>query len=272
MMLVRGPKGESPWTETKIQYFDPQAVMTAEDRTYSQFPPEVDLPKVQDSWRGGFGSSHLTKDTETRYSHTLYADCSSGHPTKGPKVNTPAQTLTGAPSNAVTFTVAGTEYMYWAVGTRLYRRDNDTATGMTLVSNLGQTIGQMAVFRGTQSAPYLFIPLGTGAVYQVMDSAGTLTAHATQKANGFIEAADELFLYILSGNQWLLRKCIDGGTAATWLGNYPVGDSAQTVNNGEIVAGRLILGKSDGLYAVSALVSPLAEDVTPSLHLSLIHI
>lgn len=265
MMLSRGPNRESPWSESKVRYFDPQSVMTAEDRTYAQFPPEIDLPKVQDSFAGGYGASHQDKDSSSRYSYTLFADCSSGHPTNGPAMNN-QQTLVGTPSDAVTFTVAGVERLFIAVGTKLYRRDDDTGSGLVLRNDFGQTIGQMAVFRGTQSGSFLFIPLGDGANYYTLDSSNNLVQHSSQKASGFVVAGDELFLYVLSSNQWILRKTVNGGSTAIWTGIYPVGDGSQTVNHAAIVNGTLILGKSDGLYAASALVSPLAEDVTPGLH------
>ncbi len=266
MMLSQGPRKEPPWTENKVRYFDPQSVMTAEERNYQQFPPEIDLPFAQESWKGGYGAASQKRGERDKYSYGLYADCSSGYPLCGPQVNS-QQTLTGSPYQIKVFNISGVDTVILACGTRIYKRTDDTATGFTLVSDLGQTIGQMEVFRGTNATDTLYIPLGESTNYAYMSNAGVIASHASQKANGFVVAGDELYLYYLaSDNRWVIKKSFDGGAAPTWIGNYTVGDSTSRITDGHIVAGRLILGKTNGLYGVSALVSPLAEDITPSLH------
>lgn len=267
MMLTTGPRKESPWTESKVRYFEAGTVMTAEDRSYQMFPPEVDLPQAQETWGGGYGQGVQDRKHRDMYSHALFADCSTGKPTNGPAMNLQVSTLAGGfGSNMITFTIAGVETLMYAAGTNLYKRTDDTPTGWTLVYAAGVTIGQMAVFRGTQANDRLFVPLGSATNYLTVDSAGVTALHASQKANGFIVAGDELYLYVLATNQWILKKCFDGGPTPTWIGNYPVGDSRDAVTDAHIAAQRLILGKTNGLYGVSALVSPLAEDITPSLH------
>lgn len=263
MMLTSGPKKEAPWTEEKVRYFDPQSVMTAEDRNYQQFPPEIDLPYAIESLEDGMGQSHQQRESKQRYSHTLYGDCSSGHLMNGPKINA-QQTLGSQPYHIVVFKIAGVDTAFMAAGVNLYQRTDDSGTGWTLKATMPAAIGQMAVYRGTQANDFLFIPV-LGNNYRYMDSTGTINTHGSQGAYGFVVVGDELFLWNFQNNQYQIKKSMDGGSAPVWIGNYPVGDGSNAVNEARVVSGRLILGKTNGLYGVSALVTPLAEDITPSL-------
>lgn len=255
LMLETGLQGVAGWHEEKVRYFD-QVQLTADDRDYAQFPPEVEFPYAVTELWGGMGIAEQKRDDRTRYHFALFADCSAGRPIKGPKFN--SQTALLAP---ITNTVEYNGKLYAAAGRYLYKRNDDTAGGWAQVKDYGAgvTIGQLATFQGTQTSSFLFVPLGSGQVYEAMSTAETFTAHASQTAEGFEVIADELWLYTTASGRRQIKKSDDGGTAATWGAATFIGDASHKITWARSVGRRLLLAKENGLFGPSP-ESPNIDD------------
>lgn len=261
VMLASGGQS-APWHEEQAKFFDQLIALTAEDRSYTQWPPDIEHPYAQTSWIDGYGASDQTAKSRRRYAYARYADCSSGTPVKGPKV----VDQTGIAGTIVSVVVFNGNVIA-AAGTKLYRRTSDASgAAWTLVVDVGVAIsGQMAVFRGTASADFLFIPLGTGTAYKVMSTGDVLTAHPSRNAIGFCVVGRELWLHSVESNQTTIRKTEDGGTAATWQGLTIIGDGSSAITSMTCVADRLFVQKTIGPFAPSIEVETIDEELAPEL-------
>ncbi len=255
------------WDEHRVAEIEQNLPLRQEDIQYTLTPPRVETPYAVTDLSGGIGYPRQDVDHRDGYDGAWNVDCSSGLPIKGPTVTT-QQTLTYTSGGMPQF-IEFNSYLYAATGSHLYRRDNDTGTGWTLVKDYsGATIkivGKMAVFRGTQSAAFLFIPLSLGN-YDVMSTAEAFTTHASQAAQGFEVVNDELWLHNTESNQQVIRKATDGGTAATWGGATVISDGRYRISELICCNGRLLVLKDDGLYGPTIQdESVIDRELTPEI-------
>jgi hypothetical protein len=276
VMLDKMPDGSPAWIEKSIEFFSGDVQLSAEDRGYVQFPPTVELPYAWTDLIEGYGAAELTQSNKfrRRYHYALYADCSTGRPMKGPLMNDQGSlTITSGttPSQVVEF--GGT--LYLICGDKIFMRNDDTQitgggsgggwTAVTVPATFsGKTIGKCAVFRGTQSAALLFVPIGSSANYYTMTTGRTFTQHASQKASHFEVVGDALWLANTESNQEVIRTCSDGGTTATWLGPTYIGDGTKGITWMQAVQDRLLVLKEDGIFAPTDGAA-IDEDLTPDL-------
>lgn len=267
VMCVKSRDGEPIWEEKAINYFQADVQITAEDRGYVQFPPEVELPYAVTDLSDGAGIAEQSPKSRHGYHYALYADASSGRPVKGPLFND-QQTLTLS-SSTPTQIIEFNSKLYLISGPLMFVRGDDTASGWSAVTVpgafTGKTIGKCVVFRGTNSADLLFVPIGASNVYYTMNAAETFTAHSSQQAEHFEVIGDELWLANTESNQRVIRKSTDGGATATWQGPNVVGDGAKAITWLKAVADRLLVTKEDGLFAPSQDATVVDEDLTPGL-------
>jgi hypothetical protein len=261
VMLSGGDKA-TPWHEEQAKFFDQLVAMTAEDRSYAQWPPDIEHPYAKTSWIEGMGASDQSEGTRRRYSHTFFADCSGGRPVKGPKVIDQTG-ITGTVVSSIVFN----GNVIAAAGSKLYRRTSDSAgASWALITDVGATItGQMAVFKGIQANPFLFIPLGPSTNYKVLSVGDVLTQHASRHATHFEVVGNVLWLSSVESNQTIIRKTEDGGTAATWQGLTIIGDGSSAVTGLKCVADRLIVQKTVGPFAPSIESETIDEELAPDL-------
>jgi hypothetical protein len=263
-MLSRDEKGAPDWQEGSIEYFDQSITLTAEDRGYLQFPPEIEFPQAVTDLIEGAGVFEQDIDHRKRYHYALFADTSPGKSIKGPMFN-PTQSFTYT-ANQKIWSVTFNNILYFASGTRLYKISS-TSGAHTLVNTFAQNIGQMAVYRGTNSADLLFIPQGNSSNFYTMTTGEVLTQHASKAAIGFVVVGDELWRHTIDGsNRTAVSKSTDGGSASTWAADYTIGDGASSITQLVNYDGTLIVLKEDGIYNptyTSANISD--EELTPEL-------
>lgn len=262
VMLAR-IQGEASWHESKVKYFDQGALITSTDRNYQMFPPEFEFPYAQEKWDGGAGHADQREGVRNTYWYADGVDASGGWPVRGPQVNDAGASISGSVSQFIEFN----SKLYAIADDRIYSRADDVSawTNITPGTDFAANVGQCVVFQGTQSAPFLFIPIGTGANYYVMSTAEAFTQHASQKAVAFEAVGNELWLANKESNQWVVRKAEDGGTAATWGAAITAGDTVHAVNKLKYVDNRLIGLKEDGLVGFSADAFTVDEPLTPEL-------
>lgn len=264
VMLARIP-GEVSWAENKVRYFDQGALITAADRNYQMFPPEVEFPYAQERWIGGAGHADQRVEVRDTYWYADGVDCSGGWPVRGPLVNTVSEAaISGSVSQFIEFN----SKLYCIADDRIYVRTDDTATAWTNLTpsdDFAASVGQCVVFQGTQSSPYLFIPIGSSNNYYVMSTAESFTQHASQEAVAFMVVGNELWLANKESNQWVIRKTEDGGTAATWGAAITAGDTVHAVNKLQNVDARLLALKDDGVVGFSVDAFTIDEPLTPEL-------
>lgn len=264
VMLARIP-GEPSWTETKVRYFDQSALITATDRNYQMFPPEVEFPYAQERWYGGAGHADQHAGDRESYWYADGVDCSGGWPVRGPQVNhVSAAAVSGSISQFIEFN----SKLYCIADDRIYVRTDDTVsawTNITPSTDFAANVGQCVVFQGTQSSAYLFIPIGNSNNYYVMSTTETFTQHASQKAVALAVVGNELWLAAKESNQWVVRKAEDGGTAATWGAAVTVGDTAWAISKLFNVDARLLAGKEDGPFGLSVEAFTIDEPLAPEL-------
>ncbi len=264
VMLDSDPQSGPAWIETKVPAFDPSTVISAQDRNYVQFPPELEFPYAQDDWSGGAGHADQQEGVRDTYWYAENADCSSGWPIVGPEMNTSPASVSGSVSQIIEFN--GT--IYAIADDRIYKRPDDVSawTNITPGTDFAANVsGRCVVFQGTQSASFLFIPLGNSNNYYVMSTAEAFTQHASQKAVAFETVGNELWLAVKESNQWGVKKAEDGGTAATWGALTTVGDTNYAITRLMNVADRLLVHKTDGIFGVSIEAFTVDEHLTPEL-------
>lgn len=275
-MLEPMPNGEPSWIERSVEFFQGDVQLSAEDRGYVQFPPTVELPFAWTDLSEGAGISEQGQGSRfrRRYHYALNADCSTGRPIMGPKMTDQGSlTVTSGarPHQVVEFNGK----LWLIVGDKIFERIDDTSItgggsggGWQAVSVPGAfsglTIGKCAAFRGTQSAAYLFVPIGSSANYYVMDTAKTFTQHASRTADHFEVLGDALWMSATESNQQVIRKCEDGGTAATWLGPTYIGDGSKTITWLQADQDRLMILKEDGIFSPTD-GEAIDMDLTPQL-------
>lgn len=264
VMLADPGDGVTPWHEEQAKFFDQLVALSAEDRSYAQWPPDVEFPWAVTDLIEGMGQSDQSPTTRRRYSHTTFADASSGKPVCAPRM-TEQTGLGGSVVSVATF--AGD--VYAAVGKKIWKRISDAAGGASW-SQVGSDLpfdvsGQMAVFQGTAATAYLFIPQGQGHVYYVLSPTGVYTAHGSRDAVGFCAHGSELWLHTVEGNQQTVRKSEDGGTAATWAAATITGDAARRIKRLMSVADELIALKEDGPYGYDIDAATVDVPLAPEL-------
>lgn len=260
VMLVHD--GRDPgWYEEKVNYFENSAVLTEEDRKYSEFPPELEAPYAVTDLSGGMGQFEQDPARRDRYHYGLFVDASTGKPVKGPAFNAHTALAGGDVNQFIVYDSA----LYAAVGDRLYKRTGDGAGDWSLINDFNLTIGQMAVFQGTQSAPYLFVPVGSTDEYYTLDTSDVLVQHASQEAEGFEVVGTVLTLFTTESGIRVIREAEDGGTAATWGAATAIGDPTEPVNWLRAVADRLMVLKDDSVFGPSFDLIEIDADLTPSL-------
>jgi hypothetical protein len=270
VMLEPAADGAPSWIEKSIEFFQGDVQLNADDRGYVQFPPEVELPNAWTDFSEGYGIAEQGTGTRfrKRYHYALYADCSTGRPIKGPKMNA-QQTLTITSGTKPSQVIEFNGFLYLIVGDKIFRRDDDTSVGwaaVTLPGTIaGKTIGKCAVFRGTQANNFLFVPIGAADFYYVMNTAETFFQHASQEATHFEVVGDQLWLANTESNQQVIRASDDGGTTATWTGITIVGDGARLITWMETVQDRLMVMREDGVFGPSDDADVLNEDLTAGL-------
>ena len=268
VMLDSTPESGPAWIETKVPAFDPSSVISSEDRNYVQFPPELEFPYAQDDWSGGAGHADQREGVRDSYWYADGVDASAGWPICGPAVTTVPAVVSGSASQFVEFNGK----VYVIADDRIYSRADDVSawTNITPGTDFAANVsGECVVFQGTQSAAFLFIPLGNSNNYYVMSTAEAFTQHGSQKAVTFEVKGNEIWLAAKVSNQWGVQKAEDGGTAATWGAMTTVGDTIRGINRLNMVNDRLIVRKDDGLHGVSIEAFTVDEMLTPELkHLS----
>lgn len=263
-MLDPTPNAGPAWVETKVPAFDPSSIISSEDRNYVQFPPELEFPYAQDDWSGGAGQADQKEGLRDRYWYADDVDCSSGWPIVGPASTTVPASISGSVSQFVEFN----GIVYAIAGDRIYKRADDVSSwsnitpGTDFAANVS---GKCVVFQGTQSAAFLFIPIGSANNYYVMSTAESFTQHGSQKAVTFEVKGNELWLAVKESNQWGVKKAEDGGTSATWGAMTTVGDTAHGISKLDVVADHLLARKDDGLHGLSIEAFTVDEHLTPEL-------
>jgi hypothetical protein len=266
VMLDSDPQGGPAWVESKVPAFDPSSVISTEDRNYVQFPPELEFPYAQDDWSGGAGHADQREGVRDSYWYADNVDCSSGWPIIGPESTTVPAAI--AANHGITQIVEFNGVVYAIAKDRIYKRADDVSawTNLTPGTDFAADVsGKCVVFRGSQTAAFLFIPIGASNNYYVMSTAEAFTQHASQKATTFEVHGNELWLAVLESNQRVVKKTEDGGTAATWGSGTTVGDTAHAINKIDVVQDRLIARKDDGLHGLSLDAFTVDEHLTPEL-------
>lgn len=253
------------WQERRVAEVEQTLPLRDSDVQYTLTPPRVEIPYAVTDLSGGIGFPQQHPDYRDVYEGSSHADCSAGLAIRGPAKTAQQQVTFGG--GGVPQFIEFNAVLYCITGTRIYKRANDTGTGWSLVTTMGAAVsGKCAVFRGSQSAAFLFVPQGTGANYQVMSTAESFTAHASQKAEGFEVVNDEIWLHNTESNLQVIRKATDGGTAATWGGTTTIGDAKYLITWLQNVGGRLVVIKEDGLYGPTIQdESVIDRELTPDL-------
>lgn len=262
MLVPEGP--ELGWDERRVAEVEQTLPLREQDIQYSLAPPRVEVPYVVDDLSGGVGASLQRPDARARYEIAENVDASGGIAVKGPAITTDA-TIAGGAAGTLHQFIRFNGFLYLVTANKIFKRTAGVwaQVGTDLAANLS---GKCVVFRGTQSAPFLFVPAGSGANYYALSTADARTQHASQAAEGFEVVNDQLWLHNTESNQRVIRQCTDGGTAATWGATTVVGDAAYAITWMQNVGGRLIVLKEDGLYGPTIRdESTIDLELTPEL-------
>lgn len=253
------------WEDKRVEDLNPPVRLTESDLTYAQYPPAVEYPYAVTDLSGGFGLAEQDPKQRDRYWYAEYVDCSSGWGVVGPRV----QTVGSTASAGITSFVEYNSILYFGAGQYLYKYSSGNPGSMTQVHDFGagKTVGQMCVFQGSQSAAYLFIPIGAATNYYTMDTTETFVQHGSRAATNFETIGDELWLASVESNLAVIRKSTDGGTAATWQSATTIGDALYSINWLRAVVDRLFCLKPNGVYAptVNGPTTLVDEDIAPHL-------
>lgn len=267
VMLAVDDKGKPEWHEGSIEYFSENVALTAEDRSYAQFPPEVEFPQAITDLINGAGVFEQDNEHRNNYHYAMFMDTGSGKPIKGPKFNLSINfTFT---ANQPVYSVTFNNVLYFAQGTRLYKVAADGVSTPAAVNTFAANVsGQMVVYRGTNATDMLFIPIGNSNNFFTMTTAEVFVQHASKAAICFGVIGDELWRSTIDGsNRTCISKSTDGSSVATFGADYIVGDSRAAITNIVALQDVLLIMKEDGVYNPTYTAGNVAdEDLTPELH------
>lgn len=267
--LVRDPETQRlMWSRKPLLMF-PNRV-TERATTQANFPPDARVPFTYPNRAGGFGLARIDGAEEVnRYRYTGAregmvdegVDCSLGTvATLSGKVN--RVTLPTVPTGTEPKFIPFAGNLYLIGGRYVYRLDNG-ALGWTQTADLGIgiTVTDAATFRGTQAGDRLYLACGPGADLLVSTDGATFTAAAGIRAERLTKIEGRLYRY-LNGE---VRFATDGGPTPTFTGPIDVGDKMGTGNAMYAHGGRVVIGKSVGLFVLAGNTETLDQNLHPEM-------
>ena len=258
------------WRREPVPFFPTR--FTSQAATQASFPPDVRVPYTFGEHSGGMGLSRI--DGAEQAVAYNYAGPRSGNVDEGLDASlgnrvilsayvnrtTLGTTITTGNQDAKFITSSYNQTSYLLAGRYVFRRT--ATTSWSLLQDLGVGISGTDIieFRGTQATPYLYVACGTANDIQVYDIAGASwhTVNNT-KAERWAKIDDKLYRY-LSGE---VDAATNGGTNPTFAGPIIVGDKVGTCNGLYNHSNRITIGKSSGLFLLTADTGTLDQNLFP---------
>ena len=262
-MLAKDQFGNPMYSQEQMQLF--RNIVTPNGLPFVMADPKVEAPRGFFSFEGGMGfaeeSPNPNQDTPG-YRYGLYIDSDGEEIINGPAVTTVTPTTTGAIKRFFEFTVAGTRRLCAVASQYVLTRTADTAAGWGTgpgdlgVGNVGSRV---AVFRGTQSADFAYIALGTGDNFYTWTGAATSTVfaqHASEHAISFVaDGKDKCWLLSQrtggGNNGYIIRHFYDGGATPDLTGDFVVAELTNPATDMAMFNDRLYITSEQGLLAPS---------------------
>lgn len=251
----------------------------------ASFPPDRRLPYSFGVFSGGYGQARLTTNEETnRY---WYADSNDGSTTDrgvdaslgdrvilGPRIS--RLTLPGGfvPTAGYFFQLATALYLAATDGTdtKVFKFNTSTIAYDLTATIASRVVTDAIVYRGTQTADYAYLALGSGAAMKYSTDAVTWTdvGGTAFRAEKLTAIDNELWRFISSSASSDVSKCTDGGTAPTFAGTatagtITIGDYSGTCTGLYTHGDRVVIGKTTGLFVLASDRATLNQNLDADL-------